>query len=79
MILADNERKKLRANERSKLLANNLDRLSTAFIAVGVLENTFDFTPGAGRFLSVLNIAAWIFAALVLHFMARITLGKLEP
>ncbi|WP_420962729.1 hypothetical protein [Brucella sp. IR073] len=30
-------------NEQIKLAANNLDRLSTAFVAVGVLGNSFDF------------------------------------
>lgn len=49
-------------NERMKLAANNLDRLSTALVVVGVLGKTFDFTPGAGLFVPMLSVAAWIFS-----------------
>lgn len=66
-------------NERTKLLANNLDRLSTAFLAVGVLGKTFNFTPGSGLFVSVLVLASWILAAVVLHLIARRVLGRLQP
>ncbi len=66
-------------NERTKLLANNLDRLSTAFLAVGVLGNTFNFTPGGGLVVSFLGVTAWILPAIVLHLMARRVLGRLKP
>ncbi|EEQ93235.1 hypothetical protein F9K88_14965 [Brucella intermedia] len=66
-------------NERTKLLANNLDRLSTAFLAVGVLGNTFNFTPGSGLVVSFLGVTAWILPAIVLHLMARRVLGRLKP
>ncbi len=65
-------------NERIKLLASNLDRLSTAFIAVGVLGNTFTFTPGASMLFPALNIAAWIFPAIILHLIASLVLGRLR-
>lgn len=66
-------------NERTKLLANNLDRLSTAFLAVGVLGRTFNFTPDDGLLVSVLVLGSWIFAAIVLHLLARRILGRLKP
>ncbi|PYE86382.1 hypothetical protein C7477_1268 [Phyllobacterium leguminum] len=66
-------------NERIELMAGNLDRLSTAFVAVGVLGKTFDFTPGQGLFVSALVIIAWIFAAMGLHLAARYILGRLKP
>ncbi|WP_188820613.1 hypothetical protein [Brucella endophytica] len=73
------ERKKLQVNERSKLLANNLDRLSTAFIVVGVLGNTFDFAPGEGLARSLFSAAAWILFAVGLHIAARQVLRNLKP
>ncbi len=66
-------------NERIKLLANNLDRLSTAFLAVGVLGKTFNFTPEGGLLVSVLVLGSWIFAAIGLHLAARRILGRLKP
>lgn len=65
-------------NERTKLLANNFDRLSTTFIAVGVLGNSFDFSVGYGAFSSALNIIIWIFSAIGLHCMARRVMGRLK-
>ncbi|HHV66948.1 hypothetical protein CN878_20805 [Ochrobactrum sp. 695/2009] len=66
-------------NERTKLLANNLDRLSTAFLAVGVLGNTFSFTPGSGLVVFFLGVTAWILPAIGLHLAARRVLGRLRP
>jgi hypothetical protein len=66
-------------NERTKLAANNLDRLSTAFIVVGVLGNSFDFTLESGLITSVLNVTGWLFLAGLLHLIARGVLGRLKP
>ncbi|WP_420961975.1 hypothetical protein [Brucella sp. IR073] len=65
-------------NERIKLLASNLDRLSTAFIAVGVLGNTFNFKPGTDMLVPALNVSAWIFPAIGLHLIASFVLGRLR-
>jgi len=66
-------------NERIKLLASNIDRLSTAFVVVGVLGKTFNFTPGSGLFASALVVASWILPAIGLHLTARRILGRLKP
>jgi VIT1/CCC1 family predicted Fe2+/Mn2+ transporter len=66
-------------NERTKLAANALDRLSTAFVVVGVLGKTFSFTPGADMWFSLVSTAGWMFGAAVLHYMARKLLGRLVP
>lgn len=69
-------------NERTKLAANALDRASTACLTVGV------FGPGAAALYGVGGPAArgwvvvgavlWLAAAAMLHFMARLTLGRLK-
>ncbi|MBB2970611.1 hypothetical protein [Mesorhizobium sp. RMAD-H1] len=66
-------------NERIKLPAGNLERLSTAFIAVGVLGKTFDFTPGNGLFVSALALISWILAGTGMHIALRHILGRLKP
>lgn len=66
-------------NERTKLAANALDRLSTAFVVVGVLGKTLSFAPGADMWLSFISTIGWIFGAAVLHFIARKLLGRLVP
>ncbi|GGA97435.1 hypothetical protein GCM10011491_27130 [Brucella endophytica] len=66
-------------NEQTKLSANNLDRLSTAVIAVGVLGETFDLTPGRGLMVSVLTVTAWLSLASGLHLIARPVLGRMKP
>lgn len=65
-------------NERTKLRANALDRLSTAFLAVGALGKAFDFVP-TSTISQSLGLAGWIFGAIALHLMAVRTLGRLKP
>lgn len=64
-------------NERTKLAANALDRLSTAFVVVGVLGKTLSFTPGSDMWFSLVSTIGWLFGAAVLHFIARSLLGRL--
>ena len=66
-------------NERTKLAANSLDRLSTAFVVVGVLGRTFNYSPGAEMWIGLLGVATWILAAAGLHLAARQILGRLQP
>lgn len=71
-------------NERTKLLANALDRASTACFTVGIA------TPVAGYIYNISNLRetlpiltiviggiGWILACIVLHLLARRTLGGL--
>lgn len=66
-------------NERTKLLANAIDRVSTAFMAVGVLGRVFSLVPSYDSWLGLLSIAVWLFAAIALHLSARRVLGSLQP
>lgn len=66
-------------NERTKLAANALDRLSTAFVVVGVLGRTLNYSPGAEMWIGLFGVATWIFAAAGLHWAARQMLGRLKP
>ncbi|MET3612192.1 hypothetical protein ABID16_000497 [Rhizobium aquaticum] len=66
-------------NERTKLAANALDRLSTAFVVVGVLGRTFNYSPGADMWIGLLGVATWILGAFILHLIARRILGGLVP
>lgn len=66
-------------NERTKLAANALDRLSTAFVVVGVLGKTLSFAPGADMWIGLVGVATWILAAAGLHLAARQVLGRLKP
>jgi hypothetical protein len=66
-------------NEQTKLAANNLDRLSTAFVAVGVLGKSFDITPASGLIASILNVTIWLCFAGALHIAARYVLRRLKP
>ena len=65
-------------NERRKLLANGLDRLSTAFIAVGVLGQALSLTPAAATLTNLIVMAGWISGAVILHLVARRVLGGLR-
>lgn len=65
-------------NERTKLLANALDRASTACIVVSLI--TPAVTGGIEmRWEAVFGISIWLFAALILHLLARHVLGGLKP
>ena len=65
-------------NERVKLLASSIDRLSTAFIAVGVLGQVLSFSPAKATWRDYAGVGAWFFAALVLHSLAQTILGRLK-
>ncbi|NSY12472.1 hypothetical protein G6L14_10645 [Agrobacterium vitis] len=65
-------------NERTKLRANALDRLSTAFIAVGVLGQALSLNPANGPGLKLFSMGCWLLAAGTLHWMASRTLGRLK-
>lgn len=64
-------------NERTKLRANALDRLSTAFLAVGAVGKAFDFAP-TNTISQAMGLAGWIVGAIALHIMANRTLGRLK-
>jgi hypothetical protein len=65
-------------NERVKLLANALDRASTACLAIGVLGQALTLPPTGQLWISLVSPVAWIFAAIVLHLIARRVLGRLK-
>ena len=71
-MIADNglselDRRKydLVSNERRKLLANALDRLSTAFLAIGVLGQILSLTPSSATVINVSMMASWISGAII--------------
>ena len=67
-------------NERTKLLANALDRASTAFIALGVIGQALSLPPAAAQmWVGLVSAVGWLFAATVLHLLARRVLGRLVP
>lgn len=66
------------SNERRKLMANALDRLSTAFIALGVIGQALSLTPASTNIFSIAVMAGWIFSAAALHLTARRVLGGLR-
>ena len=66
------------SNERRKLLANALDRLSTAFIALGVVGQALSLTPTSTSIFSVVVMTGWILGAVILHLIARRVLGGLR-
>jgi hypothetical protein len=78
----DEERERRRLdlvfNERRKLMANALDRLSTAFIAVGVVGQALSLTPASMNIYSAIFMSGWIFSAVALHLTARRVLGGLK-
>lgn len=74
----DRRRHDLVANERRKLLANALDRLSTAFLAIGVVGQILSLTPTSATILNVYVMAGWISGAVILHLIARRVLGGLK-
>lgn len=80
MEISEPEQRRLAliVNERRKLLANGLDRLSTAFIAVGVLGQALSLTPAAATLINLIVMAGWISGAVILHLVARRVLGGLR-
>ncbi|HBT68928.1 MAG TPA: hypothetical protein DEB63_12695 [Agrobacterium sp.] len=66
------------SNECRKLLANALDRLSTAFIALGVVGQALSLTPTSTSIFSVVVMTGWILGAVILHLIARRVLGGLR-
>ncbi|MBN7808747.1 hypothetical protein JZX86_25800 [Agrobacterium rosae] len=74
----DRRKSDLVSNERRKLLANALDRLSTAFIAIGVLGPALSLTPNSLNISSVAFIVGWILSSVALHLTARRVLGGLR-
>jgi hypothetical protein len=65
-------------NERRKLMANALDRLSTAFVAVGVLGQLLSLSPMSAGLSVVVTMAGWIMGAAILHCIALRILGGLK-
>jgi hypothetical protein len=72
-------------NEQRKLLANALDRASTSCITVGVLAPVaalfYNISSPGVRISNVtvlVGLGSWLGAAVILHLLARRTLGSLE-
>jgi hypothetical protein len=70
-------------NERTKLLANAFDRASTAGLAVGILAPLAALAQGRADLhppldIIAITIAGWLGAAIMLHLIARRTLGGLK-
>jgi hypothetical protein len=65
-------------NERRKLLAGALDRLSTAFIAIGVLGQVLSLSPASAEMVTLAVMTSWILGAVILHFIAQRVLGGLK-
>lgn len=71
-------------NERTKLLANALDRASTACLTVGVLGPSaaalYGISGGASIIVPLIAIGSlfWLAASAVLHWLARLVLGRLK-
>lgn len=79
----DSRKQVLVHNERAKLSAAAIDRLSTACVAVGFITPLVSLSgnttvPNWSLEL-VFSTMTWLVAALVLHFMARYVLKRLEP
>ena len=71
--------------ERIKLLAGALDRVSTAFVTIGILTpavaylyNLADVRRLVSPVVIALGSASWLIAAVVLHLLARRILGRLR-
>jgi hypothetical protein len=65
-------------NERTKLAANALDRVSTAFVAVGAVGQALSLTPASATFWNLVSGACWLLAAFALHLIAQRVLGRLK-
>ncbi|MGI2031749.1 hypothetical protein ACRQ1B_05080 [Rhizobium panacihumi] len=71
-------RRVLVVNERRKLLAGALDRVSTAFIVVGVLGQALSLNPASASFAAAIVMLGWISGAVILHLVAQRVLGGLK-
>lgn len=72
-------------NERTKFVANALDRASTGCITVGIATplaalfyNIGNFGASIGVTRVLAGLAVWLFAAIVLHILARRILKGLK-
>ena len=74
----DRRKNDLVSNERRKLLANALDRLSTAFLAIGVVGQVLSLTPSSATIINIGVMGGWISGAIILHLIARRVLGGLK-
>ena len=61
-FLEESRRLVLVNNERRKLVANALDRLSTAFVVVGVLGQILSLSPAIANASAFVVMAGWISA-----------------
>ena len=52
-------------NERRRLLAGALDRLSTAFMVVGVLGPILSLGPMSANFITISMMLSWILGAVI--------------
>lgn len=71
--------------ERIKLQANALDRASTGCFTIGVatplagaVYNIGNFRAAIGDATLLTGMAAWLFACIVLHWLARLILRGLR-
>ncbi len=71
--------------ERTRLLAHALGRASTASFMVGVagplaaaVWNIGEFRTSVGDVALATGITSWLVACLVLHWMSKLTLQRLE-
>ena len=74
----EDRRRVLVSNERRKLLAAGLDRVSTAFIVVGVLGQALSLNPSSASVAAAIVMAGWISGAIILHLIAQRVLGGLK-
>ncbi len=74
----EDRRRVLVGNERRKLLAAGLDRVSTAFIVVGVLGQALSLNPSSASVAAAIVMAGWISGAIILHLIAQRVLGGLK-
>jgi hypothetical protein len=58
-------------NERRMLLAGALDRLSTAFIAIGVLGQVLSLSPASAEMVTLAVMTSWVLGAVILHSIAQ--------
>jgi hypothetical protein len=65
-------------NERRKLMAAALDRLSTAFVVVGVLGQILSLSPSSASLTTIVMMVGWILGAGILHWIAHRILGGLR-
>lgn len=65
-------------NERKKLLAGALDRLSTAFVVMGVLGQVLSLTPALASVNAIGSMTGRILGAVLLHYRAQRVLGGLK-